>query len=76
MAQRFRDAGFPDSDIQVLGPNDARRTSSWRCTDRASTSRLLIGHLDVVEAKREDWTTDPFKFVSRKATSKDAAPPT
>jgi len=26
---------------------------------------LLIGHLDVVEANREDWTTDPFKFVEK-----------
>jgi acetylornithine deacetylase/succinyl-diaminopimelate desuccinylase-like protein len=26
---------------------------------------LLIGHLDVVEARREDWTTDPFKFVEK-----------
>ena len=26
---------------------------------------LLIGHLDVVEAKREDWTTDPFKFIEK-----------
>ena len=26
---------------------------------------MIIGHLDVVEARREDWTTDPFKFVEQ-----------
>ena len=26
---------------------------------------LIIAHLDVVEAKREDWTTDPFQFVEK-----------
>ena len=42
MAQRFRDAGFPESDIQVLGPPtpmSGRRTSWCGCMDRASTSR-------------------------------------
>jgi len=30
---------------------------------------LLIGHLDVVEARRSDWTTDPFQFVEKDATT-------
>ena len=30
---------------------------------------LIIGHLDVVEARREDWTTDPFNLSKRTAIS-------
>jgi acetylornithine deacetylase/succinyl-diaminopimelate desuccinylase-like protein len=66
MAQRFRDAGFPDSDIQVLGPNDRKKNIVVRLHGSGKHKPvLLIGHLDVVEAKREDWTTDPFKFVEQ-----------
>jgi acetylornithine deacetylase/succinyl-diaminopimelate desuccinylase-like protein len=66
MAQRFRDAGFPDSDIQVLGPNDRKKNVVLRLHGSGKHKPvLLIGHLDVVEARREDWTTDPFKFVEQ-----------
>ncbi len=37
-----------------------------RCAERrAKKPVLIIGHLDVVEAKREDWTTDPFQLVEK-----------
>jgi acetylornithine deacetylase/succinyl-diaminopimelate desuccinylase-like protein len=66
MAQRFRDAGFPDSDMQVLGPNDRKKNLVVRLHGRGKHKPvLLIGHLDVVEARREDWTTDPFQFVEK-----------
>jgi acetylornithine deacetylase/succinyl-diaminopimelate desuccinylase-like protein len=66
MAQRFRDAGFPDSDIQVLGPNDRKKNVVVRLHGSGKRKPvLLIGHLDVVEARREDWTTDPFQFVEQ-----------
>src|ERR1700734_616914 len=68
MAQRFRDAGFPESDIQVLGPssNDRKKNVVVRLHGSGKHKPvLLIGHLDVVEARREDWTTDPFKFVEQ-----------
>jgi hypothetical protein len=39
MAKRFRDAGFPESDIFVLGRMTGRRTSSCACMDRESTER-------------------------------------
>ena len=66
MAQRFRDAGFPDTDIQILGPNDRKKNVVVRLHGSGKHKPvLLIGHLDVVEAKREDWTTDPFKFVEQ-----------
>ncbi len=66
MAQRFRDAGFPESDIQVLGPNDRKKNLVVRLHGSgAKRPVLLIGHLDVVEARRQDWTTDPFQFVEK-----------
>ncbi len=66
MAQRFRAAGFADSDIQVLGPNDRKKNLVVRLHGSgAKKPVLLIGHLDVVEARREDWTTDPFQLVEK-----------
>jgi acetylornithine deacetylase/succinyl-diaminopimelate desuccinylase-like protein len=66
MAKRLRDAGFPESDVQVLGPNDRKKNMVARLRGTGKHKPvLLIGHLDVVEARREDWTTDPFKFVEQ-----------
>jgi acetylornithine deacetylase/succinyl-diaminopimelate desuccinylase-like protein len=68
MAQHFRDAGFPDSDIHVLGPSTNERKKNVVVRLHGSGAHkpvLLIGHLDVVEARREDWTTDPFQFVEK-----------
>ncbi len=66
MQQRFLDAGFPASDVQLLGPNDRKQNLVVRYRGAAGEKPiLLIGHLDVVEARREDWTTDPFKFVTK-----------
>ena len=68
MAQRFRDAGFADADLQILGPNDKDRKKNLVVRLHGNGKHkpiLLIGHLDVVEAHREDWTTDPFKFVEK-----------
>src|SRR4029077_3324678 len=66
MAQRFRDAGFPASDMQILGPNDRKKNLVVRYHGSGKHKpMLLIGHLDVVEARREDWTTDPFQFVEK-----------
>ncbi|MGD1211879.1 MAG: M20/M25/M40 family metallo-hydrolase [Candidatus Acidiferrales bacterium] len=66
MAKRLRDAGFPESDVQVLGPN-ARKGNMVARLHGTGARRpiLLIGHLDVVEAKREDWSTDPFQFIEQ-----------
>jgi acetylornithine deacetylase/succinyl-diaminopimelate desuccinylase-like protein len=66
MAQRFRDAGFPDNDLHILGPNDRKKNLVVRFHGSGKHKPvLLIGHLDVVEARREDWTTDPFQFVEK-----------
>ena len=66
MAKRLRDAGFPAADVQVLGPNDRKGNMVARLRGTgAKKPVLIIGHLDVVEAKREDWTTNPFQFVEK-----------
>ena len=66
MAQRLREAGFAASDVVVLGPN-ARKGNMVARLHGTGAHRpvLLIGHLDVVEARRSDWTTDPFEFVEK-----------
>ncbi len=66
MAQRLLDAGFAKEDVLVLGPNDRKGNLVARIhgTGRAKPI-LFIGHLDVVEALRSDWTTDPFQFVEK-----------
>ena len=68
MAQRLRDAGFPAGDAQVLGPNSRKGNLVARLHGTgAHRPILLIGHLDVVEARREDWSVDPFTFLERDA---------
>jgi acetylornithine deacetylase/succinyl-diaminopimelate desuccinylase-like protein len=66
MAQRLLDAGFAQQDVLVLGPNDRKGNLVARIhgTGRAKPI-LFIGHLDVVEGLRSDWTTDPFRFVEK-----------
>ena len=66
MAARLKAAGFPASDIQVLGPDPRKGNLVFRW--RGSGARrplLLLAHLDVVEAKREDWSFDPFVFLEK-----------
>ena len=66
MQQRFLAAGFPASDMQLLGPNDRKQNLVVRYHGASGKKPiLLIGHLDVVEARRDDWTTDPFQFVTK-----------
>ncbi len=68
MAQRLLDAGFPAADVMVVGPNERKGNMVARYRAKAGSKLrpvLIIGHLDVVEARREDWTTDPFQFVEQ-----------
>jgi acetylornithine deacetylase/succinyl-diaminopimelate desuccinylase-like protein len=65
-AARLRRAGFPDSDIYIGGasPTKANLVVRYHGTGQAKPI-LLLAHIDVVEAKREDWSTDPFQFVEK-----------
>jgi acetylornithine deacetylase/succinyl-diaminopimelate desuccinylase-like protein len=65
-AARLKAAGFADTDIFVGGAsaNKANLVVRYRGTGEKKPI-LLLAHIDVVEAKRADWSTDPFKFLER-----------
>jgi acetylornithine deacetylase/succinyl-diaminopimelate desuccinylase-like protein len=66
MAKRLRDAGFSGDDVIVAGPNDRKKNLVARFRGTGKRKPILfIGHLDVVEALRADWTTDPFEFLEK-----------
>jgi acetylornithine deacetylase/succinyl-diaminopimelate desuccinylase-like protein len=65
-ASRLKAAGFPDSDIFVGGPIPTKANLVVRYHGTGSGKPiLLLAHIDVVEAKREDWSTDPFQFIEK-----------
>ena len=66
VAERLKSAGFPESDIFVGGaiPKKANLVVRYHGTG-VRKPILLLAHTDVVEAKREDWSTDPFQFIER-----------
>lgn len=67
LADQYRAAGFPAEDIRVM-PYDstAALIVRWRAPGTATARPImLMGHMDVVEAKREDSTTDPFVLTER-----------
>src|ERR1700730_18228717 len=66
MAARLRDAGLADQDAIVAGPADRKKNLVARIHGNVQRNPVLfIGHLHVVQARREDWTTDPFQFIEK-----------
>jgi acetylornithine deacetylase/succinyl-diaminopimelate desuccinylase-like protein len=66
MAARLRAAGFAASDMRVLGPDPRKGNLVARLRGTgAKKPILLLAHLDVVEARREDWSVDPFTFIEK-----------
>ncbi len=66
MAARLKSAGFPEADVRVLGPDP--RKGNLVARYRGTGTRkplLLLAHPDVVEAKPEDWSMDPFAFIEK-----------
>jgi len=67
MRARLLAAGISAADMQILAPPDRPKDGALiavrRGRDRAAKPVLLLAHIDVVEAKREDWERDPFKLV-------------
>jgi acetylornithine deacetylase/succinyl-diaminopimelate desuccinylase-like protein len=67
MAAHLKAAGFGDSDITMFSVPEHPKEGGLVAILQGSSSKLkpilLLGHLDVVEAKREDWTRDPFKLI-------------
>lgn len=66
MANRLKAAGFPAADVLVTGPDPRKGNlvARYRGTG-ARRPLLLLAHLDVVEARREDWSFDPFVFLEK-----------
>jgi acetylornithine deacetylase/succinyl-diaminopimelate desuccinylase-like protein len=67
MAKRFRDAGFPAEDVVIVGgANPKKKNLVVRLHGTGKHKPVLLnGHLDVVEARREDWSLDPFKLTEK-----------
>jgi len=66
MARRLRDAGFPEADIQVFSPAPRKGNLVARLRGTGALRPvLLLAHIDVVPASREDWSYDPFKLTEQ-----------
>ena len=66
LAQRFRAAGFPEADVRLIGPEPTNKNLIVRFRGSgAKPPVVLLAHLDVVEAKRSDWSLDPFKLTEK-----------
>jgi acetylornithine deacetylase/succinyl-diaminopimelate desuccinylase-like protein len=75
VADQFKAGGFPAEDVHVLPYHTGSATTGdddtaavivrWRAANPTGKPILLMGHMDVVEAKREDSTTDPFVMTER-----------
>ena len=68
VANELKAAGIPAEDIKILpyegvpGDSTATLIARWRADKPTKKPMLILGHMDVVEAKREDWKFDPFEF--------------
>jgi acetylornithine deacetylase/succinyl-diaminopimelate desuccinylase-like protein len=67
MAARLRAAGYPESDLRVFIPDGHPKEGGLLAVLHGSDPKLkailMLAHIDVVEARREDWTRDPFTLV-------------
>jgi len=67
MAAHLKAAGYPDADLHPFSvpdhPKEGGLVAILHGSDSKAKAILLLGHLDVVEAKREDWTRDPFTLI-------------
>jgi len=67
LAARLMAAGFPKEDVQVLGPSAKTQNlvARFRGRNPRAKALLLLAHLDVVPALREDWSVDPWTLLER-----------
>jgi acetylornithine deacetylase/succinyl-diaminopimelate desuccinylase-like protein len=67
MAARLKAAGYPDADLRVFVPEGHPREGGLVAvlhgSDPGAKAILMLAHVDVVEARREDWTRDPFTLI-------------
>lgn len=68
IARRLKAAGYPESEVQVIGPEERKKNLVVRLRGRSGTQAkpiLLLAHIDVVEAPLEQWATNPFELVEK-----------
>ena len=71
VVDQWKAGGFPEADIRVIphvgipGDQTASLVARWRAERPTQKPLLILGHMDVVEARREDWKQDPFEFIER-----------
>ena len=67
MAARMKAAGYADADITLFAtpehPTEGGLFAILKGSDAKIKPMLLLAHIDVVEARREDWTRDPFILI-------------
>jgi len=67
LAAHLKAAGFADADVTQFAvaehPKEGGLVAILHGSSKTAKPMLLLGHLDVVEAKREDWTRDPFTLI-------------
>jgi acetylornithine deacetylase/succinyl-diaminopimelate desuccinylase-like protein len=67
MAARLKAAGYPDEDVRLFVPDGHPKEGGLVAVLHGSNPKakaiLMLAHVDVVEAKREDWTRDPFTLI-------------
>lgn len=67
MAARLKAAGLKDDAVEVFftseHPKDGGLVAVYPGSDKKLKPMLLLAHIDVVEAKRSDWTRDPFTLI-------------
>jgi acetylornithine deacetylase/succinyl-diaminopimelate desuccinylase-like protein len=66
LARRLRAGGFSAGDVQLVGPKPRKQNLVVRLRGRGKGNPILfIAHLDVVEARKEDWSVEPFRLTER-----------
>jgi acetylornithine deacetylase/succinyl-diaminopimelate desuccinylase-like protein len=68
MQKRFLDAGFAPEDVHLLGPDPHKMNLVVRIKAEGTPTEkpvVFLCHIDVVQALRSDWSTDPFQFVEK-----------
>lgn len=71
LAGELRAAGIPAEDIRIMpheglaGDQTVSLIARWRAEQPTHKPILILGHMDVVEAKRADWQQDPFEFIEK-----------
>ena len=66
MAARLKAGGYTDAEMQIIVPSGGPKKGNLLARLKGSGAKkplMLLAHIDVVEAKREDWVRDPFKLI-------------